>query len=156
MNKKLIPVMLSLVLMSTFAMPTFAVSPPQFGSEIITQINYKVYDITEHKWEGAFNSNLYTVNIYNFGNRLLGWQILMNRNAVISERNFISSSTNLPLCSDKTVSYIDYKGQTIQLNSWNCLYDNSYYKINIYSKGSLLLGWQIFKNGQLVSFKSFV
>ena len=55
MNKKLIPVMLSLVLVSTFAMPAFAVSPPQFGPETITNVVYHGYDAVEHKWEGIYN-----------------------------------------------------------------------------------------------------
>lgn len=156
MNKKIIPVILSLVLMSTISMPALAANPPQFGSEVITHISYHGYDITEHKWGGAYNSDLYTVKIYNYDHRLLGWQVLKNGNSVVTERNFISSATNFPLCSDETISYVDYKGQTIKMHSWNCVYESDYYKINIYSKDSFLLGWQIFKDRQLISIKSFV
>lgn len=157
MNKNIIPLMLSFVLMSTFAMPTLALGQPQFGSETISNVVYHGYDATERKWEGIYNSNLYTIKIINNDHRLYGWEIQKNRNEILSQRDFISDkATNPPLCSDETISYVNYKGQSIKVHTWSCVYDNDYYKINIYSKDSFLLGWQIFKNLQLVSMKSFI
>jgi hypothetical protein len=163
MNKKLISTMLSLVTMLSFAMPAFATpmtvltpEQPACSSEMIRYFDYNGYHVKEHKWYCVYNSDFYTVKFYSENSRLLGWQIFKNYQ-LISTKDFTSvKDVQLPLCSGEMNRYFDYQGHHVKEHGWNCVYDNDSYKINVYSEGNLLLGWQIFKNSQLTSFKSFI
>jgi hypothetical protein len=158
MNKQL-AVIMPLVLLSTFTVPALATSPPQYGYETTTHVDYKGHEAIKHSWDVVYNSDYYEVNIYNWENRLYGWEIKKNKDTTISERDFVSDSkTNPPLCSNELISYFDYKGFHVKEHKWLCVYDNNFYVVKIYTEDGkrILLGWQIFKNSQLISIKSFI
>lgn len=154
MNKMAIA-MIPLILLSVLPTSVFAAGQPTCSGEIITYFDYNGYHVKEHKWYCVYNSDFYTVKFYSENNRLLGWQIFKN-NQLISIRDFTTANTQLPLCSDEMNRYFDYQGYHVKEHGWNCVYDNDYYRVNVYSDGSSLLGWQIFKNNQIVSNRSFI
>ena len=151
-----------LVTMISSAIPAFAaptqastVEQPACSGEMNRYFDYNGYHVKEHKWYCTYNSDFYTVKFYSENNRLLGWQIFKNYQ-LISIKDFTSTEVQPPLCSNEMNRYFDYQGHHVKEHEWNCVYDNDSYKINVYSESNLLLGWQIFKNLQLVSFKSFI
>ncbi|NIO43969.1 MAG: hypothetical protein GTN36_00215 [Candidatus Aenigmarchaeota archaeon] len=158
--KKEFALIIPLILMSAFAVPALAAESPQYGPKTITIVDYMgVEDVTEHKWDVIYNSNYYATRIYSKGQRLLGWEIEKNKHSIVSERDFVSDTeTNPPLCGYKTVTYFDYEGYDVKEHNWKCLYDNDFYVIKIYTENgnNMLLGWQIFRNGQLVSTRAFI
>lgn len=163
MNKKLsVLVMLPLILLSSLPMPAFAAAPPACSNQMISQVDYNGINATEHKWHCVYNSNFYTVKFFSKNQRLLGWKITKdlpgNVHITISERDFTENDLNPPLCSKKTIRYFDYEGYRVKEHKWQCVYDNDFYVIKVYSQGgsNLLLGWQIFNNWQLVSTRKFI
>jgi hypothetical protein len=158
MNKKLIPVMLSFVIMSTFSIPALATQAdqPMCSGKIIRYFDYNGFHVKEHKWYCTYNSDSYTIKFYSENDKLLGWQIFEN-GQIISKRDFtLTISAQLPLCGGEMNIYFDYKDRSVKEHRWDCTYGSDVYKIKVYSENSLLLGWQIFQNSRIVSSRSFL
>ena len=161
MNKKLATIIpLVLLMSSTFAMPVLAAEPPQYGPETVTIVTYKeIEGTTEHKWDVVYNSNYYAVKVYSKGRRLMGWEVEKNKQTIVAERDFVSDpEVNPPLFGYKQIGYFDYCEYHVKEHRWNAVYDNDFYTLKIYTEAgnNILLGWQIFKNGQLISTRSFI
>ncbi len=162
MNKMAIA-MLPLMLLASLPMPAFAAEPPAYSIEMISEVVYKGVEAIEHKWHVVYNSNHYTVKIYSDDRRMLGWEITKDlpgdEHIVISERDFVSDTErNPPLFGFKTVSYFDYCEYNVKEHKWRAVYDNDYYTLKIFTEEGkrIFLGWQIFKNGQLISTRRFI
>jgi len=165
MNKKLLALtMLPMLTLSLLPAKTEAatVAPPACSNQMISQVDYKGIEATEHKWYCAYNSNFYTLRFFSKDRRLLGWRITKDlpgdKHIIISERDFTADEVNPPLCSYKQVRYFDYAGYHVKEHKWQCIYNNDYYVIKVYTQAgsNILLGWQIFKNWQIISSRSFI